>query len=92
MSTMMRKLVVPMFLVLMVVMAGSWTRAAAARPLQGDDLCADEEPSSGSSIGIALPSTTSSPWRGHMLPPLEMKQTGAAASCTTHDGNIWCPP
>jgi hypothetical protein len=70
------KILVAVLLVLMA-MSGPVTRAAA-RPLRGEEVYA-EEPSSGGSASIVMPSPMPE-WRGHMLLPLEMK-TGAGPSC-----------
>ena len=83
-----KKVLVAMVLVLMA-MSGSWTRAAA-RPLPGDGLHAEEPASAGPVRGV-LPGPASQ-WRGHMLLPLE-KKTGAGLSCGTNDkNNAHCPP
>ncbi|PNT69676.1 hypothetical protein BRADI_3g59853v3 [Brachypodium distachyon] len=80
-----KKLVVAMLLVL-VAISGSWTRATATRPLQGDQVNAAGEPSSGGSTNAAPPAERP----GHKLPLFEKKWQQPCGK--TNDHTLHCPP
>ncbi|RLN12606.1 hypothetical protein C2845_PM09G07570 [Panicum miliaceum] len=86
------KVAVPLLLLLVVLLSGSWAcrPAAAARPLLADDGHWVEQtaPASADSV-IVLPSAVGTLW--HKLPPLEMKPAGPSCKGSTWDPNNGCP-